>query len=479
MYCQATINITVYIMSNKLSSKFSSSLVFLSIILLATSAFADRKSSLAGNILIEDSDDVFFFPQTALKHRNLVNFDLAVSTGAQTTPNDESGSINVGENTMRGSGLLLFGEEGFAFGISTHRQDTFGSAPQGFLGVGDLQLYNATSLGAWGINGPSNPTPGGIVDPNMISQGAGAAGAAFLQPLQMADVILAFGLGEQNSLGLRLSVGQANASGRLLGANDSDITNSWNTTAINLSAGFSHKSDIQFDLGLELGLAFFSNSFTTTAQTPDYNDSASLAPSLSLYGRTMIPLRDSVKLGALAIVHLNSSSMTDETGVEPGTNTDPLDFSTTSFNLFIETGAGPVYELPDSTVISAYATLGFGVSSFAFESDDIDVSSTTLVLPGFRLALEHTIVEWLTFRSGLSSRYNFNFQTKNFDDIGTPNEQTSGSSYEFLWSAGVGLNFGNFTFDGTFQAPFLTDGPSFLGGKDNGVFGLVAVGYKF
>lgn len=470
-------------MIGKLNLNLTSGLVFVGCVLMATSAFADRKSSLAGNLLIEDSDDVFFFPQTALKHRNLVKFDLAVSPAlldtANQAPVEENGEIVVGETSMRGSGLLLFGEEGFAFGISTHRQDTFGAAPQGFLGVGDLQLYNKTSLGAWGINGPGNPTPGAIVDPNNVV-GAGAPGAAFLQPLQMADVLVAFGLGEQNSLGVRLSIGQANASQRLLGANDSDVTNSWNTTAINLTGGFTHKSDFELDIGLELGLAFFSNTFTTVpATSPDYNDSASLAPSLSIYGRTLIAMRESVKLGALAIIHVNSSSLTDETGNQANSTTQPLDFSTSAFNFFIEAGAGPVYELPDKTTVAAYATIGFGTSSFAFESDQIEVSTTTLVLPGFKLALEHSLAEWFTFRTGLASRYNFNFQTQNFDSIATPNQQNSASSYEFLWSAGVGLNHGNFTIDGTFQTPFLTDGPSFLGGKDTGVFGLVAVGYKF
>ncbi len=469
-------------MIGKLNSNLTSGLVFVGCILMATSAFADRKSSLAGNLLIEDSDDVFFFPQTALKHRNLVKFDLAVSPALLDTTNqapvEENGAIIFGENAMSGSGLLLFGEEGFAFGISTHRQDTYGTAPQGFLGIGDLQLYNKTTLGAWGINGPGGPNPGTVVDP-AAPTGAGAAGGAFLQPLQMADVILAFGLGEQNSLGVRLSIGQAGASSRSLGAGDTDVTNSWNTTAINLTTGFTHKSDFELDLGLELGLAFFSNTFTTLADEPDYNDSATLAPSLSLYGRTLIPLRESVKLGALAIIHINSASLTNEFGVEPGSTTASLDESTSSFNFFIETGAGPVYELPDKTTIAAYATLGFGTSSFAFESDEVEVSTTTLVLPGFKLALEHNIVEWLTFRSGLSSRYNFNFQTRNFDAAGTPNQQNSATAYEFLWSAGVGLNFGNFTIDGTFQTPFLTDGPNFLGGRETGVFGLVAVGYKF
>lgn len=468
-------------MIGKMNLNLTSGLVFVGCILMATSAFADRKSSLAGNLLIEDSDDVFFFPQAALQHRNLVNFDLAVSPAlidtANTAPVEENGVLVVGESAMTGGGLLLFGEEGFAFGISTHRQDTYGAAPQGFLGIGDLQLYNKTSLGAWGINGPGNPTPGTTVP--VPAGGAGADAGAFLPPLQMADVILAFGLGEQNSLGVRLSVGQANASARLLGANDTDVTNSWNSTAINLTAGFSHKSDFDLDLGLELGLAFFSNTFTTSENQPDYNDSASLAPSFSLYGRTSIPLRESVKLGALAIIHLNASSLTDEFGVAEGSTTNANDVSTSSFNFFFEGGAGPVYELPDKTTVAAYATLGFGTSAYTFDSDIEEVSTTTLVLPGFRLALEHSLVDWFTFRTGLSSRYNFNFQTRNFDDAGTANQQNSTSSYEFLWSAGMGLNFGNFSIDGTFQTPFLTDGPSFLGGKETGVFGLVSVGYKF
>ncbi|GEM_PF-1523163 len=468
----------------KLNSNLTSGLVFLGCVLLASSAFAERRSSLAGNVLIDDVDDVFFFPQVALDHRNQVRFDLALSSALLDTTNandnSENADLSFGENTMSGSGLLLFGEKGFAFGISTHRQDSYGTAPQGILGIGDLQLYNKTSLGVWNINGPSSPTPGGSTDAPAPGTAQGAGGA-FLSPLQMADLLVAFGLGDQNSLGLRLSIGQASASFRALGAGDTDSTESWNATAINLTAGFTHKSDFELDLGLELGLAFFSNTFITKENSPNYNDSASLAPSLSLYGRVAIPLRESVKLGAVAILHINSSSFTDEFGTDPNSN-DPTDAdssSQTAFNFFFEGGAGPVYELPDKTTVAAYATLGFGTSSYSLNSGDEDISTTTLLLPGFKLALEHSIVDWFTFRTGLSSRYRFNFQSHNFDDNARDNLQTSATNYEFLWSAGMGLNFGNFSLDGTFQTPFLTDGPNFLGGKETGVFGLVSVGYKF
>ncbi len=449
---------------------------------IASNAHADRRSSLAGNLLIQDQDDVWIYPQRSLDHRNLVSFDfypgadLGTILGGAERASDTTGLPN-GQASMGGGALLLFGQEGFAFGIGSHREDYYGSTPGQFLGVGDLMLYGNSRVSSWGFFGYNpNPVPGATQAASApIGRDASSAAGVFVEPLQLADVILGFNLGPGSSLGTRLSVGQSSASVNTLSVGRED-DDSWNTTVINLVVGYTMKANFELDLNLELGLGFFSDSYATDAQEPNYDDSASIAPSFSLSGRAFIPLRESIKLGVLGLVHINTASFDNEFG---GMNTtaDSVNFSSTNF--FIEAGMGPVYELPDKTTIAAYGTLGFGSSSYDFDNGEESYSTSGLLLPGFKLALEHWLWDWFAFRSGVQSRYYFQFQSREFDNDATPNVSQSATAYQFLWSVGVGLKLGNFELNGTLQTPFVTNGPEFLGGTGSGLFSLLNASYKF
>ena len=482
-------------------------------------AFADRRSSLAGNMLIVDQDDVYIYPQLTLEHRNLVSFDYfpgvnlgqvlgrnadtaGSDSGAGTpTPTPDTDAPDVGDpralgprpgstaglpngaNAMGGSGLLLFGQENFAFGVSTHRQAYYGGTPQSFLGMGDLQLYGTGGGRAWGILGHAGPLPLSNVDDtatptdNLAPSTASGAGAQFLQPLQMADLLVGFGIGETSLLGARLSIGQNTFRENRLGI-DLDDDESWNTTAINLGLGYSMRGPLYLDLNLELGLAFFSNVYHTDEENePNYNDSGSLAPSFSLSGRSFVPLQESVNLGILGIVHVNSASVTNEFGTAPDSTTTADEAAASSSNFFFEAGAGPMYDLADGTQIAGYGTVGFGSSSHTDESQTLKTSA--LLLPGFKLALEHWMLDWLAFRTGLSSRYYFGFQSREFEDDSRANVSATASSYEFLWSVGLGVELGNFELNGTVQTPFVTGGPHFIGGTAPGLFALLNATYLF
>lgn len=449
---------------------------------VATDAHADRRSSLNGNLLITDQDDIYFYPQLALDYRNLVSFDYY--PGASLTGllgaggQDEADTLTAGEQSMGGAGLLLFGQEGFAFGISTHRQDVFGATVNGFLGAGDLQTYGGARNQSWNYFGYNSPIPATLSD--TPAGAAGTNGTNFIAPMQMLDLLLAFQLAPEHSLGFRLSVGQNSASEERNFVDNRTDQDSWNTTAINVVGGYSMKGDFQLDINLELGLAFFSNDFVTTENNlPNYVDSGSFVPSFSLSSRALVPLQENVELGVLGVVHVNSSSVTDEFDVSLNSSTTPLSVDQSATNFLIEVGAGPVYKLPDATTIAAYGTLGFGYSSYNFDSSEVEVSSTALLLPGFKLALEHWLWEWMAFRTGLTSRYYFQGQSRSFANDAQPNVSGSGSYYEFLWSVGIGLKLGNFELNGTLQTPFVTDGPAILGGNSPGLFSLLNASYKF
>lgn len=478
-------------------------------------AHADRRSSLAGNILIHDQDDVYLYPQLTLEHRNLVSFDYfpgttlsgVLSNGATnvgsspdgaTSNNSSNGELNNfspnalgprsadaaslpgGAAAMGGSGLLLFGQENFAFGVSSHREDWYGASPGAFLGAGDLQLYGNHRQQAWGFLGYSSPVPGAQMSPTATPTGngqpstAGQVGGTFLQPLQMADLLMGFSAGESSSFGLRLSVGQNTfrEDRRGPGVEDLEI---WNSTVVDLVVGFSLRGDFDLDLSAEFGLAFFSNRYDTNQNQPNYLDNATLAPSFSLTARGSSELVESVSLGFLGILHVNTASFNDEFGATGPTSPDSQQFGST--NVFLEGGAGPVYELPDGTTIAAYGTVGFGSSSY---KDDLRTfNASGLLLPGFKLAMEHWMLKWLAFRTGLSSRYYFAFGSRSYDDDVTPNVSATSTFYEFLWSVGIGATAGNFELNGTFQTPFVTGGPDFIGGTAPGLFGLLNASYKF
>lgn len=444
---------------------------------VAINAHADRRSSLAGNLLITDQDDIYIYPQLALEYRNLVSFDYYPgATVLGLDGREEDAELQDGANSMGGAGLLLFGQENLAFGISTHREDQFGATPSAFLGGGDVQLYGPGRLQAWGFLGFNGPIPGGTVSPSAMGDPSGSGAISVVEPLQFADVLFGFKLAPQHTMGARLSIGQHGASAERVTTDDTEKT-SWNTTVINLVLGYSRRASFDLDLNLELGLAFFKNEFETTADVPNYSDSGSLAPSFSLSGRAMVPLEDKIKLGILGVLHVNSSSTDNEHGaINP---TTPDTFDTSASNFFLEAGAGPVYELPDDTTIAAYGTIGFGRSSYNLNSGDEIYTTTSLMLPGFKLAVEHWLTDWLSFRTGLATRYYFTSQDREFDDINTPNVSTSAGYYEFMWSVGLGVRMGNFELNGTLTAPFVTDGPAVLSGSENSMFALLNATYKF
>ena len=333
------------------------------------------------------------------------------------------------------------------------------------------QLGHAGPLPLSNVDDTATPTD------NLAPSTASGAGAQFLQPLQMADLLVGFGIGETSLLGARLSIGQNTFRENRLGI-DLDDDESWNTTAINLGLGYSMRGPLYLDLNLELGLAFFSNVYHTDEENePNYNDSGSLAPSFSLSGRSFVPLQESVNLGILGIVHVNSASVTNEFGTAPDSTTTADEAAASSSNFFFEAGAGPMYDLADGTQIAGYGTVGFGSSSHTDESQTLKTSA--LLLPGFKLALEHWMLDWLAFRTGLSSRYYFGFQSREFEDDSRANVSATASSYEFLWSVGLGVELGNFELNGTVQTPFVTGGPHFIGGTAPGLFALLNATYLF
>ena len=84
---------------------------------------AARRSSLAGNLLIKDRDDVFFMPQTIRDYQRMVTFDF-------------------GGSMRNGNGGMVFGNEKFTLGAFAHKTDFFGAIPNAFYKAGDVAIMN-------------------------------------------------------------------------------------------------------------------------------------------------------------------------------------------------------------------------------------------------------------------------------------------------------------------------------------------------
>lgn len=114
--------------------------------LLATPALADRRLGLNNDVLVEDDDDVFLFPQKTLQYRNLIVLEYW-HPGILPAPG------------FSGNGVILMGGDNLAFGVAANRPET------------NLLLVDG-----------------------------------FTAPSTLVDLFLAFGLGGNSSLGFRLGL---------------------------------------------------------------------------------------------------------------------------------------------------------------------------------------------------------------------------------------------------------------------------------
>ncbi len=129
----------------------------IALVALPSTALADRSTSLQGNRLIEDADDVFTYPHLSTQYTDRLSFDF-------------------GTDATQGNGLFLMDSESFTWGVALHRGN----------------ILNASSI--------SRLNEVDALQPLSIPALPGAPMAT--PPHTAADVLLGFG-----NLGLRLSLG--------------------------------------------------------------------------------------------------------------------------------------------------------------------------------------------------------------------------------------------------------------------------------
>ncbi len=342
---------------------------------------------------------MYTYPQLAVNYANLVGFDY-------------------GASPQQGTGLLIMGSKRGAFGISLHRGNLF---------TNDIFPYAND-------NGPLGDTQGPL---------------AAIQPAgTIFDVFGGFDIGG-GLAGARLALGHG--SNTTTPATGDETSTS--QTFVLLEAGYSMTGPLVLDTALNL-------SFSTGSQTQGSDTPVSATEfGIGLNGRGYTKIGMPWELGFLGNINFQTAS-TDQTA---GNNT-----TTSNTNQFgIQAGAGPVWDLggdDNDSIVAGYAVLGYNHTSADPNTDQNNDanSASAVILPGFQIAADIQLLDWLYFRSG--AQYLWAINTTSAEAPNGSNDTSQTGSGGFGWTAGIGFKKGNFRFDGQFANNFLLNGPNIIGG---------------
>ena len=384
----------------------------------ATTAYADRRTGMRRSLLIEDSDDMFLFPNRMATYRNLISLDYGPSENA-------------------GNAVLTLGGGDAAYGFALHRGDLMD--PYGV----NTNPFGVTAQGA--LNDLPSVFSG--VNPNLNQP-----------PATMLDFLYARKLSGNTDFGLRLGLGR--------GSNVNTVANS-DTGAeekfLSLQGGFGsgvRGQTTRLDISLSLGGAMGQ---TITAGTQQTKGSRFNADAL---GRVFVPMDSQLDLGILGSLGARSVGVTNST-LNPSQRAAQTDF-------YFAGGLGPAFRFNKASVA------GYALVRAQFDKLDGDTNTpnnetanTSLVLPGMHVAVEVPVADWFYLRSG--AEYTFNVMLTSAPGA---NNGSSSNNGNFGWNAGFGIVMDQLRFDGALQQGFVTNGPNFIGGG-NGFLAIASLTYSF
>lgn len=388
----------------------------LTLLAVASPSFAARRSSLSGNLLIQDQDDIFFFPHLVNAHKRMVTFDFGPNSGV-------------------GSGGMVFGNEQVTLGAFTHRSDFLGALSDAFFTRGDID-HMGTGIGSF-------PTPGA----NGFGIGVGP------DALNWIDAIVGWQTGE-TPWGVRVSIGRGN--------NDpAPATQSQDVTAFNVILG-SRLNRWNADASVEFAYA----SATENDLNGDKTESSPFHIGVGVR-RTAGEESDALVLGWLGTFGYTTGSLdfTPSGMTQVSTDRTAIDFAV---------GAGPVYKPNDRTNVAMYGT--FEYNSRKDDSSALTETHTNMVIPGWNIACEVDLASWLQWRGGMRSKFRF-YNDKSEPSAGSSTEDKS-NILDFDWTTGLGMKVGQLQIDGFLNPTVLTSGTDLLG-NDSSLFGLVSGTFHF
>ena len=435
----------------------------LSLLLMSAEASADRRSSFSGNLLIPDADDVFIYPQLAMRYADSVSFDIV-------SPSLEAAPARPGAAT-----LILSYADTWAFGISGHRGDFYGATAHAFTGYGDIALYTGGDGRVATLNTISEASS---LPPGVSSEFADR----LLAPDDFLDVFGAFRIGD-GLLGARLSVGMSKAAEETFGQTI-DTSLSRSAEVVDLVLGYSEEGkNVSFDTNLEFSTAKIRVDASAGVGDLEQRIIGTLSRPATFAGSTRLwyPLRDAWTLGLLAVGGYTKYGVDQELQG----SSDFLEYDAHAF--LFEMGGGVKYEVQDRTIIAGYITLGSQWTTSVDERQNSETdgverkedSSAVYMFPSFKLAIEHWLTDWLCLRAGSQAKF---FGQTDSTVVASPLEPDTTETYSSTTTRaffGIGLKFGGLEFNGTFQDGMMVEGPYLVSGKEAGLFVLTSLAYRF
>lgn len=400
--------------------------------LLPDAAHADRRTSLGGNILIEDPDDLFPFPQYTLKHRNMIRLDY----GATSTANNAGGDA-------AGNGVLTLGNDEHAFGVAVHRGDLLTPDVVGF----NQEL--AWLSGVEGVNPFGNAANAGFPGPEAVDADAG-----LVLPATVMDLSYATSLGS-NPFGIRLGFGR----GVQALKNDDDEVTKGAQTFFAAQLGYSSlpATGLRWDGSANAVFAF------GKATDDDIEQNSGWNLRLGALGRAYYPINELVDIGMIGNLSL------DNEHTEDGAPSD----KSNDFAFGLMAALGPSIHL-ERAKLGAYGGFRMRVGKLEPNGnvEDDEVNRLRFAAPLVNLAVEVQVLDWLFVRTG--AEYAWELRRD-----GSEGEKQRVADSAFRWSAGLGMAKAGFSFDGVITNELMTSGPNFIGGATPGFLAMASMTYKF
>jgi len=162
----------------------------------------------------------------------------------------------------------------------------------------------------------------------------------------------------------------------------------------------------------------------------------------------------------------NTTTIGDSTVVTTGS-----DYSSMS----IYGGVGLNWPIMDDIQIAGGVTALYNTSKVSDTASE--TKTTNFIAPGFNMALETRITDWITARLGFSKSINMYKKEENNSTIEISDLRANDDASTV--NLGAGFHFGRFSIDATVSERWLKQGPNFVSGQSTDLFGIISASYNF
>lgn len=141
-------------------------------------------------------------------------------------------------------------------------------------------------------------------------------------------------------------------------------------------------------------------------------------------------------------------------------------------------GVGLNWPIMDDIQIAGGVTVAYNTAKT--DSGSVENKRVDFVAPGFNMALETRIADWITARAG----FNKSVDMRKDETTTTTFTNNLPSDVSSTVSLGAGFHFGRFSIDATVSERWLKRGPFFISGANSGeggtdMFGILSASYNF